>query len=210
MESTLELTKCGSGLSWKKLGKMLNDERPTLKVGKSGLKGFSGASAVKNPLAMQEQKEMQVPPLDQEDPLEQEMATHFQYSCLENPKDRGAWGTTVHGVTKNQTRLEQLGTYTQGRSEVWAEAWGARAGGHKWWELSLTGPTPGSESGDLALVRLMAGGPSSIPVKPGGGEPRDKSLLVSKGNGLGSKIYGTYSSAGKGTVQSYYLNYIQA
>ena len=209
MESTLELTKCGSGLSWKKLGKMLNDERPTLKVGKSGLKGFSGVSAVKKPPAVQEQKEMQVPPLDQEEPLEQEMATHFQYSCLENPKDRGAWGTTVHGITKNQTQLEQLGTHTQGRSEVWAEAWGpgrrAQTVG-----AGLTGPTPGSESGDLASLQLMVGGPSSIPVKPGGGEPRDKSLLVSKGNGPGSKIYGTHSSAGKGTVQSYYLNYIQA
>ena len=26
-----------------------------------------------------------------------------QYSCLGNPKDRGAWWTTVHGVTKSQT-----------------------------------------------------------------------------------------------------------
>ena len=24
----------------------------------------------------------------------------FQYSCLENPMDRGGWGTTVYGVTK--------------------------------------------------------------------------------------------------------------
>ena len=28
-----------------------------------------------------------------------------QYSCLENPMDRGARRTTVHGVTKSQTRL---------------------------------------------------------------------------------------------------------
>ena len=28
-----------------------------------------------------------------------------QYCCLENPMDRGAWWTTVHGVTKSQTRL---------------------------------------------------------------------------------------------------------
>ena len=27
----------------------------------------------------------------------------LQYSCLENPKDRGAWKTTVHGVAKSQT-----------------------------------------------------------------------------------------------------------
>ena len=26
-----------------------------------------------------------------------------QYSCLENPLDRGAWWATVHGVTKSQT-----------------------------------------------------------------------------------------------------------
>ena len=29
----------------------------------------------------------------------------FQYSCLENPMDRGAWQATDHGVTKCQTRL---------------------------------------------------------------------------------------------------------
>ena len=27
----------------------------------------------------------------------------LQYSCLENPLDRGAWQATVHGVTNNQT-----------------------------------------------------------------------------------------------------------
>ena len=26
----------------------------------------------------------------------------FQYSCLENPMDRGAWWAVVHGVAKNQ------------------------------------------------------------------------------------------------------------
>ena len=26
-----------------------------------------------------------------------------QYSCLENPMDRGAWWATVHGITKSQT-----------------------------------------------------------------------------------------------------------
>ena len=29
----------------------------------------------------------------------------LQYSCLGNPMDRGAWGATVHGVAKSQTRL---------------------------------------------------------------------------------------------------------
>ena len=30
----------------------------------------------------------------------------FQYSCLENPMDKGAWWATVHGFTKSQTRLK--------------------------------------------------------------------------------------------------------
>ena len=31
----------------------------------------------------------------------------LQYSCLENPMDRGAfWATTVHGVTKSLTLLK--------------------------------------------------------------------------------------------------------
>ena len=29
----------------------------------------------------------------------------LQYSCPENPMDRGAWRATVHGVTKSWTRL---------------------------------------------------------------------------------------------------------
>ena len=32
----------------------------------------------------------------------------LQYSCLENPMDRGAWQATVHGVTKSRTRLSNL------------------------------------------------------------------------------------------------------
>ena len=34
----------------------------------------------------------------------------FQYSCLENPLDRGAWQAIVHGVAKSQTRLKRLST----------------------------------------------------------------------------------------------------
>ena len=32
----------------------------------------------------------------------------LQYSCLENPRDRGAWWATVHGVTNSQTWLKWL------------------------------------------------------------------------------------------------------
>ena len=39
----------------------------------------------------------------------------LQYSCLENPMDRGAWWATVHGVAGSRTRLSNftyLLTYT--------------------------------------------------------------------------------------------------
>ena len=32
----------------------------------------------------------------------------LQYSCLENPMDKGAWRATVHKVTKSQTRPSDL------------------------------------------------------------------------------------------------------
>ena len=32
----------------------------------------------------------------------------LQYSCLENPLDRGAWWATIHGVTKSWTRLSDF------------------------------------------------------------------------------------------------------
>ena len=44
-------------------------------------------------------QEAQIQYLSWKDPLEMEIAT--QYSCLENPIDRGAWWATVHGVAKS-------------------------------------------------------------------------------------------------------------
>ena len=32
----------------------------------------------------------------------------FQYSCLENSMDRGAWWVTVHGVAKSRTQLSDF------------------------------------------------------------------------------------------------------
>jgi len=34
-----------------------------------------------------------------------------QYSCLENPMDRGAWWAIVHRFTESQKQLKQLGTH---------------------------------------------------------------------------------------------------
>ena len=37
--------------------------------------------------------------------------TPLQYSCLENPMDRGAWEAAEHGVAKSRTRLSDF-TFT--------------------------------------------------------------------------------------------------
>ena len=37
----------------------------------------------------------------------------LQYSCLENPMDRGAWRATVHRVAKSQTWLRWFNTQTK-------------------------------------------------------------------------------------------------
>ena len=41
----------------------------------------------------------------------EENGNPLQYSCLENPMDRGAWLATVHGVAKSWTRLSDFTIY---------------------------------------------------------------------------------------------------
>ena len=58
------------------------------------------AYTVKKLPAMQETC---VQPLDWGDPPGGGNGYPLQYSCLENPTDRGAWWATVHRVAKSQT-----------------------------------------------------------------------------------------------------------
>ena len=78
----------------------------SLKVGVRAYAGFPGGSMVKNPPANAGDTSLisglgSSPGGGNGNPL--------QYSCLENPMDRGAWWATVHGFAKSQT---QLSTYT--------------------------------------------------------------------------------------------------
>ena len=41
----------------------------------------------------------------------------LQYSCLEDPTDRGAWRATVHRAAKSQTRRKRLGAHTHPDTE---------------------------------------------------------------------------------------------
>ena len=68
-------------------------------------KGFPGGSVVKIPPANagDARDARSIPGLGRSPGGD--MATQSQYSCLENPMNRGAWWATVHGVTKSWTQL---------------------------------------------------------------------------------------------------------
>ena len=55
----------------------------------------------------------------------------FQYSCAENPTDRGAWWATVDGFAKGQTRLSTHAAVSKQQSGElsWKQAWSLTAGG---------------------------------------------------------------------------------
>ena len=71
-----------------------------------GEEGFSGGSVVKNPPAIQGAAgdAGSIPGSGRF--LGGGHGNPLQYSCLENPMDRGAWWATFHGVTKSQTQLK--------------------------------------------------------------------------------------------------------
>ena len=61
------------------------------------VEGFLGGSLVKNPPANAGDAGL-IPGLGSS--LREGNGNPLQYSCLGNPMDRGTWGATVHGVTK--------------------------------------------------------------------------------------------------------------
>ena len=69
------------------------------------------AQWVKN---LPETQDMQVQFLDQENPLEESMATHSSILAWKIPWTKGAWWAIVHRVTKSQTRLKGLSMHTWG------------------------------------------------------------------------------------------------
>ena len=77
-----------------------------------------------------------------------------QYSCLENPIDRGAWLATVHGVAKSRTWLKQLRTHAN----------------------RILVPWPGIEPASLMSPALAGRFFTTVP--PGKPQPQPKCLLL--------------------------------
>ena len=74
----------------------------------SALRDFPGGSVVKNwPANVGDAGDLDSIPGSRRSPGGRN-GNLLQYSCLENPMDRGAWWATVHGVTKSRTRLSEF------------------------------------------------------------------------------------------------------
>ena len=73
-------------------------------------------------ITMQETQETWIWSLGLEDSPGGGNGNQLQYSCLENPMDRGAWQATVYGVSRSRTWLNHQAyssTHSQGGWQSW-------------------------------------------------------------------------------------------
>ena len=71
------------------------------------IRGFPGGSVVKNlPANARDLREQGSIPGLGRSPRRGDIGNPLQYSCLENPIERGAWQATVHRVAKSGDRTE--------------------------------------------------------------------------------------------------------
>ena len=79
-------------------------------------RGFPGVSVIKNlPAKAENARDGGLTPGSGRSPGRGN-GNLFQYSCLKNSKDRGAWQATVHGLAKRHTQLS-MRTLTEENSE---------------------------------------------------------------------------------------------
>ena len=94
---------------WAKVGSI----RPlSSRIGQTGEEQGAYQVALVSCLPMQETWETQVWPPESGRSPGGGHGNPLQYSCLENPTDRGAWQATVHRGAKSLTRLKRLSTHT--------------------------------------------------------------------------------------------------
>ena len=100
--------------------------------------------------AMQETEETQVWSLVQEDPLEKEMATHWQYSCLGNPMDREDWWANSPWDHKESDTSECIwSSSVQFSHTVVSDSWRPHESQHA--SPPCPSPAPGASSNSCPL-----------------------------------------------------------
>ena len=55
----------------------------------------------------------------------------LQHSCLENPRDGGAWWAAVYGVAQSRTRLKRLSSSSSSNSMYGCESWTIKKAEHQ-------------------------------------------------------------------------------
>ena len=76
--------------------------------------------------------------------------TSLQYSCLENPRDRGAWWAAVYGVAQSWTQLKRLSSSS---SSVFSNESVLHIRWPKYWSFSFS-ISPSNEYSGLISFRM--------------------------------------------------------
>ena len=100
--------------------------------------------------------------------------TPLQYSCLENPRDGGAWWASISGVTQSRTLLKRLSSSSS--SSLRADSWPAEPQGKPFTfdsRVSSTGGLPHlyCSSETLPCASVSDKLPGALPWWLGGKEP---------------------------------------
>ena len=109
----------------------------------------------------------------------------LQYSCLENPLDRGAWCAVVHGVTKSWTQLRDstLTFYFHALEKEMVThssvlAWRIPGTGEPGGLLSMGSHRVGYEWSDLAAAAPTLQADSWLPEPPGKRPPQHTYVCI--------------------------------
>ena len=97
-----------------------------------------------------------------------------QYSCLENPIDRGAWWTTVHRVEKSTSWLKWQQEHT---ARAWVEMWKTPS------ELLITDQLPtATPCGSNMICRSRRSYPKCFPTSQLGARSLTPLLWTARGH----------------------------
>ena len=100
----------------------------------------------------------------------------LQCSCLENPRDGGAWGAAIYGVAQSRTRLKWLSSSSSSLIPEGASEAGWNFGNKG---CDLMSPTPGRAHDEHVHARVYLSPRGTGPVREGASSAQHKRNGVS-------------------------------